>query len=76
MTYVAEWVRKLTEEVIGGPPFKVGDTVRHPDGRMVLIVRGQYWGEYGLSNSWTWQEVKEGGALGPEEHGYGWSHDE
>lgn len=69
---VASWVKELTEEVMGGPPFKVGDVVKHPDGRKVKIMGGQYWGEYGLSNFWYWREVKEDGTLGEIEHGYGW----
>jgi hypothetical protein len=65
-----EWVKELTESVMGGPPFKVGDVVKR-DRRIVKIVGGQYWGEYGLSNFWYWREVLPDG-LGPEEHGYGW----
>lgn len=64
----------ITESVIGGAPFKVGDTVRHPDGRMVRIISGQWWGTYGLSNHWSWQEVLPNGKLSSKvEHGYGWS---
>jgi hypothetical protein len=69
---VADWVRNLTEEVIGGAPFAVGDRVRHPDGRLVEIVSGAYWGTHGLSNHWTWREVRTDGSLGIVEHGYGW----
>ena len=69
---VAAWAKNLTESVLGGEPFKVGDTVKHPDGRTVVITGGQYWGEHGLSNFWYWQEVKPDGTLGPQEHGYGW----
>lgn len=72
MTRVADWVRALTEEVMGASPFAVGDTVTHPDGRTVRIVGGQYWGTYGLSNHWYWQEVLSDGSLGPKENGYGW----
>jgi hypothetical protein len=69
---VAPWVKELTEKCLGGPPFKIGDRVRHPDGRLVEITAGQYWGEYGLSNFWSWREVLPTGGLGPEEEGYGW----
>ena len=69
---VHQWVKALTEEVLGGEPFKVGDTVNHPSGRKVRIVGGQYWGEHGISNFWYWREVYPDGALGPQEHGYGW----
>lgn len=73
MTLVQPWVRKMTEEVIGGPPFAIGDRVRHPSGRLVEITSGQYWGTYGLSNFWYWREVKPDGSLGEREHGYGWN---
>lgn len=73
MTKVAPWVQKMTEEVFGGPPFAIGDRVRHPDGRLVEIVSGQYWGTYGLSNWWGWCEVRPDGSLGEKESGYGWT---
>jgi hypothetical protein len=66
----------MTEGVLGGAPFAVGDVVRHPSGRLVKITAGQYWGEYGLSNFWSWREVTmlgEPEKLSSElEHGYGW----
>lgn len=64
--------RQIATEVLGPAPFAIGDTVRALDGRMVRITAGQYWGQHGLSNHWTWQEVLPGGALGPAESGYGW----
>lgn len=71
---VANWVKSMTENVLGGPPFSVGDVVKHPSGRMVKILSGQYWGEHGLSNFWYWREVNhEGEEIGPQEHGYGWT---
>lgn len=70
---VQSWVKNLTEEVIGGPPFAIGDVVKHPSGRNVKIVEGRYWGEHGLSNFWSWREVLKNGELGPKESGYGWS---
>lgn len=69
---VASWVKQMTEDVMGGAPFKIGDTVKHPSGRMVKITGGSYWGEHGLSNFWYWKEVLKGNKLGPEESGYGW----
>ena len=69
---VAPWVKTLTERGLGGPPFTIGDRVRHPDGRLVLIVGGAYWGLRGLSNFWSWREVRPDGTLGPRESGYGW----
>ncbi len=68
---VAPWVKQMTEGVLGASPLEIGLIVKHPDGRKVKITKGQYWGEYGISNFWYWREVLEGGRLGPEEHGYG-----
>jgi len=65
--------REVADDVLGGPPFAVGDEVLHPSGRKVRIISGQYWGTDGLSNHWTWQEVLPGGQLGPVETGYGWA---
>lgn len=62
-------IRGLTESVLGGAPFKVGDVVKHPSGRTVKILSGQYWGKGGLSNIWVWKEI---GSSGQEESGYGW----
>lgn len=73
MTRVAPWVRALTEDAMGGPPFAIGDRVKSPDGRLVEITGGRYWGTHGLSNWWTWREVLTSGDLGPEECGYGWT---
>lgn len=69
---VEPWVKELVEETLGGSKMAVGQTIKHPDGRTVHITSGQYWGEHGVSNSWTWQEVKADGSLGPRESGYGW----
>jgi len=69
---VAQWVKEMTEEVLGGPPFKVGDIVKHPDGKKVQILAGQYWGEHGISNFWYWKEVLPNGELGKSGSGYGW----
>jgi|GEM_PF-2462451 len=72
MTRVNPNIVALTESVVGGAPFKIGDVVKHPTGKMVKIISGQYWGKYGISNFWYWREVKESGGLGKEECGYGW----
>jgi hypothetical protein len=70
---VQPWVKALTESVLGGAPFAVGDVVKHPDGRQVRIVGGRYWGDRGLSNHWTWQPLDvEGRDVGDRESGYGW----
>ena len=72
MTQVAKWVQDLTESVIGKSKMKVGKIVKHPDGRKVKIISGQFWGTYGLSNFWEWREIKKNGKLGKLESGYGW----
>jgi hypothetical protein len=46
---------------------KIGDAVQHPENGLVTITGGQYWGEYGVSNFWYWED-----ASGVEHHGYGW----
>lgn len=73
MTLVKKWVRDLCEEITGGAPFKIGDRVKHPSGRTVQIIDGQYWGLHGLSNFWYWREVLSDGSLSKKkESGYGW----
>ena len=72
MTQVEQWVQNIVEDVCGRTPFSVGAVVEHPSGRTVKITKGEFWGEYGVSNFWYWQELNEDGSLGPEEHGYGW----
>lgn len=70
---VPDWVQQITEDVVGGPPFAVGDRVEHPDGYQAEIIGGCYWAEGGLSNHWTWQKVLPDGSLSPEKFsGYGW----
>lgn len=70
---VEQWVKDFTEEIFGPAPFAVGDVVRHPSGRQVRIVDGQYWGTHGLSNFWSWREVLPDGNLSETiERGYGW----
>jgi len=70
---VANWVKNLTEKCVGRSSLKVGAIVMHPDGYKVKIISGQFWGEYGLSNTWTWRRVLKNGKLSKkEESGYGW----
>lgn len=69
---VEPWIKELVEEVLGPSPMAIGAVLTHPDGRTVKIVAGQYWGDHGISNFWTWREVGADGSLGTVEHGYGW----
>lgn len=64
-------IRKIVEDAIPCK-LKVGLVTKHPDGRTIKIVDGQYWGEHGLSNFWYWREVRADGSLGKKESGYGW----
>ena len=66
------WVKEIVESSIDGHPLRIGEIVKHPDGRTVKITGGQFYGKHGVSNFWYWHEVLEDGTLGPEEHGYGW----
>lgn len=73
MTKPAKWVRDLTEEVMP-QQFDIGDVITSPDGRRVKIVGGEYWGEHGLSNFWSFREVMGNGKLSKKlEHSYGWN---
>lgn len=68
-----QWVKSLVEDVFGPSQTQIGKTVAHPDGRLVKIMSGKYWGTHGLSNFWSWREVLPDGSLSEtEEKGYGW----
>lgn len=70
---VADFVKKIVEDVCGETKMRVGARLTHPDGRTVEITSGQFWGEHGVSNFWYWREVLSDGSLSEkEEHGYGW----
>lgn len=69
---VENWVKEIVEDVTGKSSMEVGAIVTHPKGYQVKIVDGQYWGDYGLSNFWSWRRVKPNGSLGKLCHGYGW----
>lgn len=50
-----------------------GKIVKHPAGYLVVIIGGQFWGKYGLSNFWSWQRFKKDGTTSKKVHnGYGW----
>lgn len=69
---IAPWVKGIVETVLGESKMRVGEIMTHPDGRSVKIVSGQYWGAHGVSNFWSWREVRANGELGEIESGYGW----
>ncbi len=69
---VQQWVKNIWEEgqQKGTRHLSIGDVVPHPEtGRMVRITDGQYWGTYGLSNFWDWEDEE----TGEKSCGYGWS---
>lgn len=70
--FVKPWVQEIIDETFG-PHLEIGMVTKHPDGRTVKIVDGQYMGTFGLSNFWDWQEVLPDGTLGKKECGYGWN---
>ena len=71
-----DWVQQMVLDAMG-KHLEIGMMTKHPDGRTVKIVDGQFFGSSGgLSNWWTWQEVKEDGYLCPKESGYGWEVEE
>lgn len=57
---VADWVKNLTEDVLGGSPVEVGGRYLHPEDGLIEVVSGQYWGNHGLSNHWRWRVVATG----------------
>jgi hypothetical protein len=83
---IEQWVKDIVAEVdatikrdyTDPSKMKIGDVVTHPSGRTVKIIGGAYWGTYGLSNFFDWQEVFPAPTLenpgrvryGPKECGY------
>lgn len=63
---VEQWVKDITESVIGGPPVQIGKRYMHPHDGVVEITSGQYWGLHGLSNHWYWTILDTGQSC----HGY------
>lgn len=65
--------QELTKELFPCS-MEIGKVLKHPDGRTVKIIDGQFLDPtYGrLSNWWTWKEVLSNGELGKSESGYGW----
>jgi hypothetical protein len=52
--------------VLGGAPVEVGKRYTHPTDGVIEILSGQYWGERGISNHWSWRVVE----TGQVHHGY------
>lgn len=69
---MSKFGKAFTDTYFGKSHLEVGNIVKHYDGRQVKIISGQYFGEYGISNFWQWQEVLPDGTLGKIESGYGW----
>jgi hypothetical protein len=63
---VEDWVKELTEGVIGGSPVEIGKRYLHPEHGPIEITSGQYWGQHGLSNHWYWTVLE----TGRSENGY------
>lgn len=66
---VEQWVKDLTDKVVGPNTIKVGNYYEHPADGLIFIESGQYWGQHGLSNHWRWSVV----ATGEKKYGYGGS---
>lgn len=63
---VEQWVKDLTESVMGGSPVQIGHRYQHPQDGLIEITSGQYWGTHGLSNFWYWRVIE----TGEMHHGY------
>jgi hypothetical protein len=57
---VEDWVKKITEDVLGGSPVEKGKRYMHPEFGVIEITGGQYWGTHGLSNHWHWRVIETG----------------
>lgn len=44
--------------------------VRIINGKLSLITGGNYYGDRGVSNHWTWRTIRKDGTLGKEYGGY------
>lgn len=63
----------LLQELASKSSMRVGVKIKHPDGRTVKIVDGQYLSNGRVSNHWSWKEVLPDGGLSKKiESGYGW----
>jgi len=68
-----ELADRLNQTIAGQSSMKVGEIVKHPDGRMVKITSGQFLSNGRVSNFWYWKPlISPDGKLGKEECGYGW----
>lgn len=68
----AEWVKQMTEDVMGPSSMVIGKIIKHPDGYKVKVIDGVLWAPGGFSNWWTWCRVGKNGKLGRRVSGYGW----
>lgn len=66
--------KEMNQDLKSKSKMKIGEKIKHPDGRTVLVKSGYFLDPtYGrVSNFWYWNEVLENGSLGPDESGYGW----
>lgn len=51
-------VRKL-EHRASGPP-QIGYYYDHPEDELIKVTGGQYQGEFGISNHWSWIRCSDG----------------
>ena len=67
-------VNTMLEDLAKQSNMKIGEVVKHPDGRNVKVVEGHYLDPVfkRVTNFWYWREVLPNGELGSKECGYGW----
>ena len=69
---LSQIARKINEGIAAKSKMKIGKIVKHPDGRRVKVVSGNFLVGGRVSNFWCWREVFVNGRLGEKESGYGW----
>ena len=68
---IADWIKEIVEEDEEVIP-EIGKIYRNKlTGDIIKIIDGQYWGDRGLSNFWSWKIVKDGVELDEVHKGYG-----
>ncbi len=69
-----QWAKDLTESIL--PNNLVIGKYYIINNKPAKLIKGQYWGTYGLSNCWSWKYIITGRLSRKEVSGYGGSWEE